>query len=437
MLKKTAILRIAVPILSVAMTLICLEIALQIVERAPTGNERAYLDYGDTWRKGGLGRGGFLKEGFDDRVIDGYGGHVRWTNNADGFRNNHEFEIPKPTGRFRILSLGDSFTGGYRVGQKDTFSFLMEKWLQDTQGLQGAEVMVSVIEGPATGLYYLTHFGIRYDPNLLFLGITLGNDIAQAYAGIHPEGEYRIRSDAPDVVIEKRTSYAPNRFLDHHIKDLTIPPECLKPTNLKSRSRQDNDPQKSSLKTVELISQSLKGRRSRRAPQTVASNWAAYEQPMLFDTNGLGMYLKSPPKEIEKAYEALFALLLTYRDFCKDRGIILVAAIFPQRYQVQAPDWDETVRVYSLKSSCFDLMRPNTRIAAFCRANGIDLIDPTHAMKQAYLSQGTSLYFPENDMHWNRNGHRAFFEAARPAMTSILIPARKIPSESPTKVDKR
>ena len=96
------------------------------------------LDYGDTMRTEGLGQGGYLQENFTADVTDGLGGTVRWHNNASGFRNDQEFSQEPPPGVLRILSMGDSFAAGYRVGQDETFSFLREQWLNQKLGKTGS-----------------------------------------------------------------------------------------------------------------------------------------------------------------------------------------------------------------------------------------------------------------------------------------------------------
>ncbi len=94
---------------------------------------------------------------------------------------------PRP-GVLRILSLGDSFTAGYRVGQHETFSSLQEQLINREYGQ--AEVMVAEISDPANALYYLDQFGLRLKPHIVLLGITLGNDISQTYVTLDPQGSY-------------------------------------------------------------------------------------------------------------------------------------------------------------------------------------------------------------------------------------------------------
>ena len=150
------------------------------------------FDYGDVWREGGLGPGGFLKEGFSGRVRDGYGGTVSWRNDSAGFRRVDEVTPQRTPGSLRILSLGDSFTGGYRVGEDEVFSRLLERHLEATGHWSRVEVLASVIEEPPTGLLYLETRGLQWHPDLVLLGVTLGNDLGQTFVSLAPRGELRL-----------------------------------------------------------------------------------------------------------------------------------------------------------------------------------------------------------------------------------------------------
>jgi hypothetical protein len=182
-MRNRQIANVALVIISCAIGLGLAELTLRVLP------ERSVPpDYRATWRKGELGPhgylielgpGGYLQENFGARVQDGFGGTVKWRNNSQGFRNDRDFAIPAPPGTIRILSLGDSFTGGYRIDQHSTFSYLLENRLQHDFPTNNVEVMISVIEEPATGLLYTLEKGIEFKPDIIILGITLGNDIAR------------------------------------------------------------------------------------------------------------------------------------------------------------------------------------------------------------------------------------------------------------------
>ena len=101
-----------------------------------------------------LREGGFLKKNFNGHVIDSFGNKIQWINNSDGFRNFKEFSKKPDNGILRILSLGDSFTAGYRIDQKKTFSFLMGEWIGKTFGKAG--VIIAWTEQPLFNLNFIS-----------------------------------------------------------------------------------------------------------------------------------------------------------------------------------------------------------------------------------------------------------------------------------------
>lgn len=415
MTKKPMLLKGLLLFVSTVLSLLAVELALRA-----GASTTAHLDYGDAYRLDGLGPGGFLKEGFAGDVQNGYGGTVPWTNNSQGFRSHKDFSIPPPAHTFRILSLGDSFTGGYRVGQDQTFSFLVERFLSARHMSRNVEVMVSVIEDPLTGVYYLANRGNAYSPDLVVLGITLGNDLAQIYSEM--DHTYDVITQFPFVRLLGRDTR------DAWVKSLeaqTLPVDCLAP-----RVATDNPPKpvwsdlypwrsKKELRLVTLLS-SIGRRFEYQAPQTVVSNWEEYLAPRLFDGNGLGLFLRLPPDSIRDAYEELFRSLVALSRFSRAADFELLVVIFPQRFQIQDADWDKTTEVYGLRDKCFDRQLPNRRIVSFCAQNDIECLDPTPQMRAAYESSRKSLYLPSHDMHWNARGHAALADVLGPAIEQIM-----------------
>jgi hypothetical protein len=361
------------------------------------------IDYGHVKQEVKLGRGGFLKENLTLYVSDGLGGHVRWTNNSAGFRNDQEFSPEPPPGTVRILSLGDSFNAGYRVGQHETVSYLMEQWI--IQHMGKAEVMVPEIEEPATALYYLQKFGLGYHPHIVLLGITLGNDLGQVYLCLDPTGKYSLKVDHDAVTIEpKPATIGPQNYV--------IPEAYLQKRSFLQRKLHD---------LRRWFTRLWLMRSYYKYSEGIISSEDAEDPPKLFDYgNALGMFMQPAPPRIEAAYRRLFRILSAMQIICQQHHIIFAVEIFPQRFQVQPPDWESAVDKYRLKKAAFDLMGPNKKIRQFCLAHNIILIDPTLAMAKRYAITRERMYLPFGDMHWNKTGHRAFFEGALPAFANLV-----------------
>jgi len=344
---------------------------------------RGRLDYADTIEDG------LLRPGFSADVTGPDGGLVRWTNNRAGFRSTREFAPEPPPGTLRILSLGDSFTAGYRVGDEDTFSRRAEIWLTETLG--PTEVLVNGIEEPDNGLRYFLDTGAGWSPHVLLMGITLGNDIAQAYVARNPQ---------------------PVGFRNG-LEDLVLPAKSLvRPTPVSWVLR-------------EVTYASLRSRLfSLLRPRRAITSWYGHDYPpRLFDPiNGFGVFLADPPAAIDRAYERLFEILDDIDAESQARGIHLIVGVFPQRYQVQPEDWTAAQSAYGLAAEAFDLVRPNRRIAEYCRERRLDCVDPTESMQREHGSTGEDYYQTLGDMHWNAAGHRAWLEGAKPELLSILAP---------------
>ncbi len=366
----------------------------------------ATLDYGDAVRTEGMGPGGLLKEGFEGRVSDGRGGTVWWKNDAQGFRRASDVADRAGPGVVRVLSMGDSFVAGYRVDQEATFSRLLEKDLA-VRGVP-AEVLVSEIEEPVNGLFWLQDAVARFRPDVVLLGITLGNDVAQASLALDAPGPFRIERDP--LRVARSGPVAP--IWERSEVKLELPAECV-------RGSVASVPRRRALRLAELAFGPL--------AQPIASSRGPGLTRFLFDgENGLGTCLVAPPPAVETAFSRLERALLAYRDLAAERGFAFAALLLPQRYAVQPEDWDTTVEGYGLARDCFDPALPARRIRAFCASAGIVCLDPSDTLALENRRTGRSLYLPGADMHMDAAGHRAVFQATRGPVR--LLVQGKIPS---------
>ncbi|HSB63140.1 MAG TPA: hypothetical protein VLJ18_03195 [Thermoanaerobaculia bacterium] len=375
---------------SSALALALAEGALRLRERVRTPAPKSGLDYGDAVRADGPGLGGFLKEGFEGRVTDGLGGTVFWRNNAQGFRRSEDTPETPPPRAMRILSMGDSFTAGYRVDQEETFSRLLEK---DLAARGPVEVLISEIEEPVTGLFWLDRTGARFHPTLVLLGVTLGNDVAQAGLELDPPGAYRI--EPPAFRIERVAEGLPVEKRDEI--HAMLPEACLAGPPVET-------PVRRRLRLLDLVL-------GMPAQPIGSSRGPGLSRFLLDGINGLGLCLVPPPPLVDVFFERLSRTLLGYRALANQRGFEIAVVLLPQRYAVQEEDWDATVAAYGLRAACFDPGAPARRLRTFCAREGMTCFDPTGALAAARHRTGRSQYLPGGDMHLNAAGHRAVFEA--------------------------
>ena len=126
-------------------------------------------------------------------------GRWRFETNSQGFRNATHIGYRKEAGTVRIMSLGDSHTQGYEVSQGNTFSAVIERYLQKA-GYR-AEVINAGVSGFSTAeaLLFLENEGVRYQPDVVVLGFyanDYGDNVKAGLFGMAANGELEVRKKA-------------------------------------------------------------------------------------------------------------------------------------------------------------------------------------------------------------------------------------------------
>lgn len=107
--------------------------------------------------------------------------HFHYKHNSLGFRGR-DHEIEKEPGVFRIVGIGDSFT--YGVGASADATFLAR--IEATLSARGGEVEAINLGmpryWPEPEALVLEHYGLRYKPDLVIVGVMLG-DLADTRLG--------------------------------------------------------------------------------------------------------------------------------------------------------------------------------------------------------------------------------------------------------------
>lgn len=104
---------------------------------------------------------------------------VGWVTNSKGFRSEREYSYQPEEGVFRVLLLGDSYDDGMRTAQGKTIGALLETALNRVyiDEFHSTEVLISGHNNPANAWYYHQEHGRKYQPHVVILGVTLGNDL--------------------------------------------------------------------------------------------------------------------------------------------------------------------------------------------------------------------------------------------------------------------
>ncbi len=339
----------------------------------------------------GMHEGGFLAPNQKSMVINSYGELVSWITNSKGFRSNREFSYSKPNNTLRILSIGDSFTAGYRVGQSEHYSAQLEDYLNKDIQEKKCESLVACTENPVMGIKYLNEHGLKYQPDIVLLGITLGNDLTQTFINLHPFGRHILNgseiSTNPNFDGQKLSADLDEKFpemaCDYSFRLL----DWLNRSIL-----------------YRLISYYLTP--SIQGESIFASRGKA--SPYLHDlSHGLGLFLKQEPASITQTHHQFKNILQAYKALAIEYNFDLKIILFPQRYQVNPSDLAKTVKDYGLAEKHFDWEIANEKITKSCDEMNIDCIDLLYSFRlfQNHYPD-TSLYLPLGDMHWNKAGHR-------------------------------
>jgi lysophospholipase L1-like esterase len=112
------------------------------------------------------------------------GSHYEWQGipveiNSHGLRGP-ETTYEKPPATFRILNLGDSIVMGWGVREENTYGQRLESMLNEERSVDlNFEVINAGVPGwnLENALAYLEAEGLKYEPDLILLGLTLTNDI--------------------------------------------------------------------------------------------------------------------------------------------------------------------------------------------------------------------------------------------------------------------
>ncbi|MGH9463416.1 MAG: hypothetical protein ACRD1X_19610 [Vicinamibacteria bacterium] len=355
---------------SLFVSALLVELLLSTVDESGSRSREGLKDYGDLM--GSYGEGGFLLPELDLMVV-GEHGEARFITNRFGFRNQADFDYA-PSAGFRVLLIGDSFVAGYRTDQDETMGRVLERELSRTDGYRDSEVLIAGAGHPGAYYEYLRDQASKFHPNLILVGITLGNDISQSYAarrGADFEKEVNARS-----------------FL---------------PADAYKRSYLERLPVK--------IDRSLRTWRAYRFLTRMIrtepiGSWLGDHPTDVhsFDAiHSLGhFYDRQPISVVEESYLALFYYLGAIDSWSLRNETPVVFLLLPQRFQVAERDWKATVFAYALDEPAFDLEKPNRRIMDWCRGRVVSCLNLLPVFKEST----DSLYLPRGDMHWNAMGQR-------------------------------
>ena len=324
---------------------------------------------------------------------------VRVVTNSKGFRNEKEFAYEHAERTFRILFMGDSYVDGMRTDQTKTIGYLLEKELNEKNRdsrFDRYEVMISSHNNPTNAWYCYQRHGYKYKPNLVLLGVTLGNDLTW--------NSYRV-TFAPVKDARGKLSLEPTQ---ETVRDTQKGQGLMIP--------EDAYVSKSLLDIFVKIERKIREFLAKRSalfgyetPPVLypLASWPRHFFATDFSVS-LGLFYSPLMPEMDTLYSDLEENLSGLNEEVARTGSRLVVVLFPVRIQLHGKDWDLLKKLYFLDEKKFDLEYPDKRLLAFCRKNNILCTDVLPAFQEiSQKTPGSHLYRPRGDMHFSEKGQEA------------------------------
>jgi lysophospholipase L1-like esterase len=304
-------------------------------------------------------------------------GHEIVTNSA-GMRD-HEHDLTKPPGVYRILVLGDSFMEAHQVKFGDAFVSVLEQRLTE-----GAHRPVEVINASVSGwgtddeLAYFVREGIKYRPDLILVAMTLHNDVNDNLR----EEYHEFRNGR----LEQRPVHLMpwGSFAVLKIKEWMASHSHLYHVALLA-------------KRANLVSTEARNLRSHVG----------------------GLLRRTPDGRIRAGWEMTRQLLQKLRQAADTINAPVAVMLLPLSVQVYPETAKEFLASNGLNQTDIDLFKPQEMMKAIGESVGVSIIDLYPALRDMKAKCNCAL-FVQDDGHWNKLGHQiAAEEAARALMPAV------------------
>jgi hypothetical protein len=387
---------------TVAILLVVAEIAARVVYHPE--NLGTVIHYDPTL-------GWSLKPNSTSRSVD-YHRHLDYLIriNSLGMRER-EVSLVKPSGRRRVLLIGDSVTFGTGVEAGWRFSDFMQRALGDDVEVINAGV-------PGWGLdqelIYFETFAHRLDPDIVVVTFTVANDVVNdalghLFLGSAPKPRFILDADSLRLVGVPPESPSDHRplwkralrnsrfllFVKRRIDRWVYTREARLLHH--PEARHGGGPIAASGGGTHGTHMVLPGFGRRNGDEL--THWSAFENP--------------PCPEMDAAWRVTDALISRFAADCRQQNAALILFALPPRIEVDKR-WRTGMMAHAgLDSTDLDFVQPFERLSECCRRNGIVFLHPLEAFAEG---AGSRDLYHVNDSHPNRYGHAL---AARVLLESL------------------
>lgn len=286
-----------------------------------------------------------------------------------------ETRVPKPSDRYRILLLGDSFIEGKQVRERATLCERLNALLADGGRDDVRALNAGVFDWSQVHEYlYLREAAPVLQPNLVVQFLYVGNDIGDLW----PRSRGELRDlERPLVQVDG----------DGQLE--FMPWQRHQPTT----------------------SERFQGYLSRRSSAWRAFDTGVMDKIRYGARDGQGIegqmlelfrFKESPPEA--RAWQAVDAMLARTQELAAQSGARYAVVVIPTKWQVHKEDWLALLAAHGEEDDDRWVMRgPQKHAVQLAQARGIPVLDLLPALRNA-ARQGERLYYAV-DTHWRPEGH--------------------------------
>jgi hypothetical protein len=309
--------------------------------------------------------------------------------NTHGWRDV-EHDWAKPSGRYRILLVGDSFVEAMHVPLEETWCRRLEEQLKRAgpSDIQ-FEVLCAGVSGwgTASELLWVRAEGLRYAPDLVLLSFYPGNDL---------------KNNSPQLEDTLRPEY------DEH-------GQLLRVVSTKQRRRGPTWSER--FRLLAFVRQRLAA-----APSPVQS-WLARvgvvagppKNPAADEHRGYpedyGVYEVPWAEPWRDAWGRTAQLLQGLRETVQNHGAQFAVVVVAGREQTDPRAWERILETYpAMKGRSWDLEAPQRAVLDWCEQERVACVPLLPAFRAAQEKGRKPLHFLY-DGHWTATGHAVAAEA--------------------------
>lgn len=363
-----------------------------------------------------LGPGGMLRPGLDLRIRSNDHAYLgaRLRTDGRGFRGD---DAPLEPGAPVVLSVGDSFTGGFELDQEAFLGARLERRLRP----DGVRVLTALVNDPAHALYWLQEHGLALRPRCVLLGLC-DNDPQQVEELWGPGRTFQL---GPDGRVLADPSPPPGEDPWRDDPQLIYPrPATFDAAYLRAASRRGLADgllaRVGQLGLYRALAPPYRGMPSIMFSYLLERERADGHKRLLDGVANLGFYARRRPARVEAIEARLLDLLRALRATVERAGARLGLVLYPQKFSVHPEEWAAMCEYWGLDPADFDLDQPRERLVALCRAEGIACLDLGPPLRAAARARPGSLYFPRGDIHLHGDAYAVVAEAVEPWLREQL-----------------